>query len=248
MELRRAHAGVGAGRRRHGSSSNEWRPWSRASVFSLRSVSVAERGSWRHGPDGQVSGPDARPERTLEVAARVAMILDGLGVPSALIGAAALAVHGFPRATDNVDLAVATDPFTVLREAQQRITAALHVTARLVTPGADDPLGGVLSITGDDFDPVQVVNFLNTLATRPNPGEEAVRTAQPGIVTGTALRVVDLPHLVALKLYAGGYKSRLDVLALLDRNPGLDCDETARICARFGLDEAWRDLLAEMRG
>ena len=63
----------------------------------------------------------------------------------------------------------------------------------------------------------------------------------PGTVAGTALRVVDLSHFVALKLYAGGYKSRLDVLALLERNPDLDLSATHRVCARFGLDE---DLLA----
>jgi hypothetical protein len=180
------------------------------------------------------------------MAARVALILEGLGVPCALIGAAALAVHGYPRATERIDLAVATDPFSVLWEAQQRIAATLPVEAILVTPDADDPLGGVLSVTGEGCDPVQVVNFHNPLTSSRNPGAEAVRTAVPGIVAGTTLRVVDLPHLVALKLYAGGYKSRLDVLALLERNPGLDLSETRQVCARFGLDADLRAVLDEL--
>jgi len=77
----------------------------------------------------------------------------------------------------------------------------------------------VLTVTGEDFDPVQVVNFLNPLSRRRNPGSEAVRTATAGAVAGSPLRLVTLPYLIALKLYAGGYKSRLDVLELLTRNP-----------------------------
>lgn len=190
--------------------------------------------------------PDPQSDRTLEMAVRVALILEGLGVPCAVIGAAALAAHGYPRATEDIDLAVATDPFSVLREAQLRIASTLSVEATLVTPDADDPLGGVLSVTAEGCDPVQVVNFFNPLSSSRNPGAEAVQSAVPGIVVGTALRVVDLPHLVALKLYAGGYKSRLDVLALLERNPGLDLSETQQVCARFGLDEALRAVLDEV--
>jgi hypothetical protein len=49
-----------------------------------------------------------------------------------------------------------------------------------------------------------------------------------------SLAVVDLPHLVALKLYAGGRKSMVDVLELLDRNPDADRARIRDLCARFG--------------
>ena len=192
--------------------------------------------------------PDPHSDRTLDVASRVALILEELGVPSALIGAAALAAHGYPRATADIDLAVAADPFSTLREAQRRISTRLSVKAELITPDADDPLGGVLTVTGEDFDPVQVVNFHNPLRPRQNPGPEAVETATgPGAIAGTTLRIVDLPHLVALKLFAGGYKSRLDVLALLERNPDTDLHEVQQVCARFGLDRELSALLDELR-
>jgi hypothetical protein len=189
---------------------------------------------------------DPASDKTLRIAVRVAGILDQLGVPCALIGAAALAAHGYPRATEDIDMAVATDPFTTLAEAQRRIALELQVEAKLVTPDADDPLGGVLTVTGDDFDPVQVVNFLNPLSRRPNPGSEAVRTATAGLVTGTPLRLVTLPYLVALKLFAGGYKSKLDVLELLSRNPAAPRDEVARVCAAFGLDGDWNEIAREL--
>ena len=187
-------------------------------------------------------------DRTLEMAASVAEILDEAGVASAVIGAAALAAWGYPRATEDIDLAVATDPFSTLREAQRRIATELPVEARLVTPDADDPLGGVLTVTGEGFDPVQVVNFLNPLGGGSNPGSDAVAQAVSGMVGGTRLRVVSLPYLVALKLYAGGYKSRLDVLELLSRNPSAPLDEIGQVCERFELAEEWLDILEELRG
>src|SRR5678815_59533 len=88
----------------------------------------------------------------------------------------------------------------------------------LITPDADDPLGGCLNVTGDEFDLVQVVNFDNPF--RPGAGgagRAAVETATPNVLG--PLAVADIPHLVALKLYAGGRKNELDILELLDRNP-----------------------------
>jgi hypothetical protein len=53
----------------------------------------------------------SREEKTLEVAERVAAILGSRGVPSAVIGAMALAVHGYVRATRDFDLATHVHPF-----------------------------------------------------------------------------------------------------------------------------------------
>jgi hypothetical protein len=193
------------------------------------------------------SGEDDN-RRTLEAAETIAGILDELGEPCALIGAAALAVYGYPRATEDLDLAVATDPFSTLAEARERILAALECDAELNTPDAEDPLGGVLTITGENFDPIQIVNFINPLSGGHNPGLDAITTSLPGLVEGSSLRVVDLPHLVALKLYAGGPKSRLDVMELLARNASMPIAEVTALCERFGLREDWERLLAEMRG
>jgi predicted nucleotidyltransferase len=190
----------------------------------------------------------SRPDRSLETAAKVARILVDLGVESALIGAAALAAHGYPRATEDIDLAVATDPFSVLEAARQRISADLAVEATLALPDAADPLGGVLTVTGEDFDPIQVVNFVNPMGSGLNPGAEAIRTAVSGIVEGTSLRVVDLPHLVALKLYAGGPKSMLDVIEVLDRNPDADREAIRAVCRRFSLARAWSAILRRLEG
>lgn len=52
--------------------------------------------------------------------------------------------------------------------------------------------------------------------------------------------MVDLPHLIALKLYAGGRKSELDVLELLSCNPETDLVAVRQLCERFGFAEDWQ--------
>jgi len=180
-----------------------------------------------------------RAERTLAVAAEVADVLAKHNVPCAVIGAVALAIHGYVRDTEDFDIATATDPFRTLGAVEKELAGRYRV--ELITPDAEDPLGGCLNITGDDFDLVQIVNFENPF--RPGAGaagRAAVQTATPNVL-GT-LAVADLPHLIALKLYAGGRKNELDVLELLDRHPEIDNEALASLCASLGLEGELRAL------
>lgn len=174
-----------------------------------------------------------RAARTLTLAEHVAEILAAHGVPSALIGAMALAVHNYPRFTEDVDLATDTAPVGRLGPVSRALAAeGHHVT--LVHPDAGDPLGGVLTVRRTDCDPVQVVDYYNPHGGRSRLGKEALKQSV-ALGPGTSLRAVDLPHLIALKPCAGRPKSRLDVHALLRRNPGADLDGIRALCARFGL-------------
>ncbi len=59
------------------------------------------------------------------------------------------------------------------------------------------------------------------------------------------LRLVPLPQLVALKLYAGGSKSRADIVELLRRNPEADLSPIRTACRRYrlrGLEAILREL------
>lgn len=184
-------------------------------------------------------------ERALEVADRIRALLATKGVKSAVIGAAALAAHGYARGTADLDLGVATDLATLawLEGELER----QKLGAELVSPDAQDPLGGVVNVraSGPELVDVQVVNFVNPFKPTRNPGPEAIHAATL-VVEGTQLPVVDLPHLVALKLYAGGLKSRVDVVELLRRNPGVDLRPVREVSERFGftkeLEEALREL------
>ncbi|WP_146209688.1 nucleotidyltransferase family protein [Vitiosangium sp. GDMCC 1.1324] len=190
-----------------------------------------------------------RQERTLEVADRVAEILRQHEVQVAVIGAAALAVHLYPRYTEDFDLAINTEPFPTLRRVEEALRGE-GFEARLEAPDPEDALGGVLRVTGDDFEPIEVVNFYN-----PWPGardasvlaREALRDAKIALSPDSPLRVVSLPHLIALKLYAGGFKSKADVAELLERNRDrLDLAELRDVCNRHGLGAALEPLLQEL--
>lgn len=184
---------------------------------------------------------DARTEATLANAERVVAEAGRLGISAAVIGALALAVHGYPRATRDLDLAVYVDPFSTFRELADQLRE-LGWTVELVLPDAEDPLGGVITITGDGFDPIQIVNFCNTLTSSDNPGYDAIESARHRL-DSTALPVVDLPHLIALKLYAGGAKSKLDVLELIERNPSASIAEIRDVCQKYGLAASLGALL-----
>ncbi|MBI4956006.1 MAG: hypothetical protein HY908_28560 [Myxococcales bacterium] len=189
--------------------------------------------------------PD-RGRRTLEVAAEIAALLEADGARVALIGATALAVHGYVRATRDLDLATVVEPFTQLRALAGRCRAAGH-EVELSYPDEDDPLGGVMTVTGADFDPIQVVNFYNPLRDTDNPGFDAVTEALPGLIEGSALRVARIVDLVALKLYAGGAKSLADAVELLRAQDAFEEPALRRACAQYGLEPALELVLRELR-
>ncbi|WP_257453558.1 nucleotidyl transferase AbiEii/AbiGii toxin family protein [Archangium lipolyticum] len=179
----------------------------------------------------------------------MAEVLAQHAVPSAVIGAVALAVHLYPRYTEDFDLAINTNPFPTLRRVEEALLRE-GFEARFDAPDADDALGGVLRVMGDDFEPIEVVNFQN-----PWPGardctvlaREALREASIPLSPESPLRVVGLPYLIALKLYAGGRKSTNDVIELLERNRDhLELAELRDVCNRHGLGAALEPLLQEL--
>jgi hypothetical protein len=182
----------------------------------------------------------------IQLAERVATIAAEMGIPTALIGATALAAHNYVRGTADVDLASAVDPFRELRLLRERLEAeGLH--AELSLPDAEDGLGGVLRIRAraDDDDLVEIVNFLNPMNLSKNPGSESVRSAT-AVGPSTPLRCATLPLLVALKLYAGSRRDQADVIELIRRNPGADLAAIREVCARYGSADVLEELLREV--
>jgi hypothetical protein len=176
---------------------------------------------------------------TLQLAKEVVDCCAEHGIKTAIIGAVAVAVHGYPRSTHDLDLAAAAD-LRALRAAARDLEAKGCVVT-LGEPDFDDPLGGVLTVSRGDADPVQIVNYANPF--RPGTGALAEEAIQNTTVHLESLPVVELPYLVALKLYAGGAKSKLDVVELLDRNPSVDREAIAALCKLHGLEEEWSALV-----
>ncbi len=157
----------------------------------------------------------------------------------------ALAVHKYPRATEDFDLATDVDPFKTLPAIAEALRRLGH-EVELVTPDSIDPLGGVLNVTGEGYGLVQVVNFENPFSRRKSPGTAAIANAQAGGMGSSTLRVVTLDDLIALKLYAGGPKSRADVTELLTRNAPLDLKKIRATCEVSGLGNELERLLKEL--
>lgn len=183
---------------------------------------------------------DAQLEATIRVAEQAAEVLRRHGAEALVIGAMALAVHHYPRETEDFDLAVAVPSGSLKAIADELRAHGWSVELRL--PDAEDPLGGVIDIRAPGADLVQIVNFDNSPAGGfPRLVRDSLSTAEP-FLPGRSLKVVDLASLIAFKLYAGGPKSSLDILELLDRNP-VDLSVLRRRCGALGLDEALERVL-----
>ncbi len=176
----------------------------------------------------------------LHAAEAVIGILQRHRVDAVIIGAVALAAYEYVRQTEDVDLGVNADLGT-LRTVTESLRESGY-TVELREPDGNDPLGGIIDVTGP-FGLLQIVNYGDRF---PAVIEDAVRLATLVVRAGSPLKIVPIPQLIALKLYAGGYKSKADIVELLLRNPELDLDEIRSVCRRYrlaGLDE----LIAEAR-
>lgn len=170
---------------------------------------------------------DDEAERTLALASEVTAALRARRVKTAVVGAGAMAVH--------------------IPEAGQR-----PPTARL--PGRDGRAGrpGPARGSAHHFPRGRGSGadrqFDNSAfsAEHPRLGRLAVTTAESHPDLPAPLRVAQLPVLIALKLYAGGPKSELDVLELLDRNRPVDLESLRTLCAGLGLGDRLDALLARM--
>ena len=112
--------------------------------------------------------------------------------------------------------------------------------AELHEPGTDNPLGGVIDVEGP-FGLIQIISYGGKF---PAVIEDALTEAKLTVRPGSPLKLVPLPHLVALKLCAGGTKSKADILELLLRNPDLDLEYLRGLCRKYrlsGID----DLISE---
>jgi hypothetical protein len=131
-------------------------------------------------------------------------VLSDRGTPHALIGAAALAVHGVSRSTLDQDLLV--DDSRVLDSDFWRPLAG-EAVVDIRRGDSDDPLAGVVRISRGTERVVDVV-----------VGRHAWQRdvlARATAVGDHGLRVVERPDLILLKLYAGGSQDKWDIEQLL---------------------------------
>ncbi len=129
-------------------------------------------------------------------------------VKFALIGAAAMAVHGVARSTFDVDLL--TLDLAVLDTAfWDPLAASPAVRLTLRKGDSEDPLAGAARLETDGQHPVDVV------VGRGGWQKQVIDSAQAANVQGIAMPVAAVPDLIALKLFAGGSQDAWDIEQLL---------------------------------
>ena len=164
---------------------------------------------------------------------RVSGFLFSGDIAHALIGAAALAVHGVSRSTLDQDLLV-VDRNVLDASFWTGFSGAVVDVRR----GDDaDPLAGVVRIRSDDERDVDVVVGRSIW-------QEAVLRRATRLGAGP-LRVVDAADLILLKLYAGGSQDRWDIEQLLALDDGAT---TANVDERIApLPDRSREMWAALR-
>lgn len=133
--------------------------------------------------------------------------LEAEAISHALIGAAAIAVHGVSRSTADVDL-LAVDSRALRRE-RWAVFEERGIALRLLKGDFDDPLAGSVRLV-DGTTVVDVV--IGRYVWQRELIEGAVRRS----IGELELPVIEPAGLVLLKLHAGGPKDAWDICALLE--------------------------------
>ena len=138
---------------------------------------------------------------------RVAAILDQAGARYAVIGAAAMAVHGIARSTRDIDLlTLSADCIDGTR--WERLSDS-GVNVSVARGDADDPLAGVIRFDQAGQRPVDL------LVGRHRWQHRLLDRAEPALSGGTLLPTALARDLVLLKLFAGGSQDAWDIEQLL---------------------------------
>ncbi len=143
----------------------------------------------------------------LDLVVQVSAELAARGIPHAMIGAGALAVHGISRSTFDVDL------FTTDRAALSTATWATVARRGVlvdVRVGDDaDPLAGVVRLSAPGQRTVDVVVGRHAWQA------DVPRRAVAMTIGGASVPVAAPADLILLKLYAGGPQDAWDVQQLI---------------------------------
>jgi hypothetical protein len=146
-------------------------------------------------------------DHRLSLLGRVSSELARAGISHALIGAAALALHGVSRSTYDLDL-LAVERSCLDPESWTQLSRS-GIAVEVRRGDLDDPLAGVVRFTAPAERPVDLV------VGRAGWQADALARAANQVFAGVDLPVLRAPDLILAKLYAGGPQDAWDVAQLL---------------------------------
>jgi len=142
---------------------------------------------------------------TASLLTTIAAVLEQTGIPYALVGAAALAVHGVSRSTFDQDLLV-TDRRALNPDMWRELR---DVSVDVRRGDSDDPLAGVIRFTASGQRDVDIIVGRHAWQS------SMLARARPVSLGEQTIPVVGVSDLILLKLYAGGIQDRWDITQLL---------------------------------
>jgi predicted nucleotidyltransferase len=163
----------------------------------------------------------------------VAEVLATRGIPYAVIGAMAAAVHGVVRASLDADALVGTQ-LAVARELQREFIDKGYA-AELRVGDMEDPIPALLAVTDPFANRVDLLIGLR--------GLDVGAMDRVGVVSlaGFPLTVIGREDFIAMKAHAGGPVDLADARAVVEIDPaGLDRALIRRIAAGFGAEATRR--------
>jgi hypothetical protein len=190
--------------------------------------SGSERGPKSRGPVKRKGRGKGTPPHV--VAVRLASVLPE---PNALIGALAVAAHGYVRATEDVDFVSTADP----KEIRARLAEA-GIESR--TRRGDVLEGDIPSVVHGTLDGVRFDVIFPPVPIDWN------RTVTLRLMKESLLRVVDLDTLVRLKLRAGGPQDLIDVVHLVRLHPGIE-EKALAVSDSYGIRDRLVEWLSDPR-
>ncbi len=120
-----------------------------------------------------------------------------------VVGALAVAAHGAPRASGDLDLLISDDPANV-----SKVLSAIKSVGFYVPPGAFGTRGGALMLGASPVR-IDILTHLKGVSTA-----EAIGTAEKIPFDGTTIPVLPLPLLLASKRASGRFKDLEDIAKL----------------------------------
>lgn len=158
-------------------------------------------------------------------------LLDRAGIPYAVVGAMAAAVHGVVRASMDAD-AVISLPTHRAAELERECRAAGFIS-ELRHGDPDDPIGAVLALRDEFGNQVDLLLGLRGL------GPDAYSRATIIPFQDSQLRVVGREDFIAMKLFAHGPQDLIDAEhALLGAGEKPDLELLRRLAAGYGPETA----------
>lgn len=173
----------------------------------------------------------------------MAPLLRDRGIPFAVVGAAALAVHGVSRSTLDVDLLTLAAECLDAGAWESLRAAGVAVSVR--PGGVDDPLAGVVRFTAPGQPPLDLV------VGRSRWQEGVLARAREALLEGVRVPVAAPADLILLKLYAGGPQDAWDIAQLLggpERAALVAAVEASLDALPAGCRQFWARILESGRG